>query len=171
MRRVEARLISSPKSLQCASRFRQTKLPRHQTVLDPAIPTGEKRSVVQLLGSFGELALSLALVDSYRTVTFAAMRRTKEIAIRIALGARPAQILWLVLHQSVKPVLAGLLLGVPLAIAASGVVRSLLFQVHMSDPVTYTVISLVLLGTALIAAYVPARRGSNISAAIALKYE
>jgi putative ABC transport system permease protein len=133
--------------------------------------TGEERSLAQLLGSFGLLALSLTLVGLYGTVSFAVARRTKEIAIRIALGAPPARVLWLVLYQSVKSVLAGLILGVPLAIAASGVLRSLLFQVHASDPITYIVISSVLLGTALIAAYVPARRGSNISAAIALKYE
>ena len=70
-----------------------------------------------------------------------------------------------------KSVLAGLILGVPLAIASSRVLRSLLFQVRASDPVTYIVISVVLLGTALIAAYLPARRGSNISPAVALKYE
>lgn len=133
--------------------------------------TGEERSLTQLLGSFGLLALLLTLVGLYGTVSFAIARRTKEIAIRIALGARPAQVLWLVLSQSVKPALVGLILGVPLAIAAAGVLGSLLFQVHTSDPLTYIVISLVLLGTALIAAYVPARRGSNISAAIALKYE
>ena len=133
--------------------------------------TGEERSLAQLLGGFGLLALLLTLVGLYGTVSFGVARRTKEIAIRIALGARPAQVLWLVLHQSVKPVLVGLLLGVPLALAVSGILRSLLFEVRASDPVTYIVISAVLLGTALIAAYVPARRGSNISAAIALKYE
>ncbi len=133
--------------------------------------TGEERSLVQLLGTFGLLALSLTLVGLYGTVSFAVARRTKELAIRIALGARPAQVLWLVLWRSVKPVLAGLILGVPLAIAASRVLRSLLFQVRASDPLTYGVICAVLLGTALIAAYVPARRGSNISAATALKYE
>ena len=133
--------------------------------------TGEERSLAQLLGSFGLLALSLTLVGLYGTVSFAVVRRTKEIAIRMALGAQPARVLWLVLYQSLKSVLLGLILGVPLAIAASGVLRSLLFQVHASDPVTYIVITVVLLGTALIAAYVPARRGSNISPAVALKYE
>jgi predicted permease len=133
--------------------------------------TGEERSLAQLLGSFGLLALSLTLVGLYGTVSFAVVRRTREIAIRMVLGAQPARVLWLVLYQSLKSVLAGLILGIPLAIAASGVLRSLLFQVHASDPVTYIVISFVLLGTALIAAYVPARRGSNISPAVALKYE
>jgi len=133
--------------------------------------TGEERSLAQLLGSFGVLALLLTLVGLYGTVSFAVARRTKEIAIRIALGARPEQVLWLVLGQSVKPVIAGLILGVPLALACSGVLRGLLFRVHASDPVTYLIISAVSLGTALIAAYVPAKRGSNISAATALKYE
>ncbi|HET9306040.1 MAG TPA: ABC transporter permease [Candidatus Sulfotelmatobacter sp.] len=133
--------------------------------------TGEERSLAQLLGSFGLLALSLTLVGLYSTVSFAVARRTKEIAIRIALGAQPSQVLRLVLGQSVRPVVTGLILGIPLAVAASGVLRSLLFQVHASDPVTYIVISAVLLGTALFAAYVPARRGGNISAATALKYE
>ena len=133
--------------------------------------TAEERSLAQLLGSFGLLALVLTLVGLYGTVSFAVARRTKEIAIRIALGARPVGVLWLVLYQGVRSVLAGLILGVLLAIAASGVVRSLMFHVHASDPVTYIAISAVLLGTALIAAYLPAHRGSNISPAIALKYE
>ena len=133
--------------------------------------SGEERSLAQLLGSFGLLALSLTLVGLYGTVSFAVVRRTKEIAIRMALGAQPARVLWLVLYQSVKSMLLGLLLGVPLASAASGVLKSLLFQVRASDPVTYIVISIVLIGTALIAAYIPARRGSNISHATALKYE
>jgi predicted permease len=133
--------------------------------------TAEERSLAQLLGSFGLLALSLTLVGLYGTVSFAVVRRTREIAIRIALGARPARVLWLVLYQSLKSVVAGVILGVPLAIAFSAVLRSLLFQVHASDPVTYIAVSAALLATALISAYFPARRGSNISPAIALKYE
>jgi ABC-type lipoprotein release transport system permease subunit len=89
----------------------------------------------------------------------------------MALGAQPARVLWLVLYESLKSVFLGLILGVPLAVAASGVLRSMLFQVHASDPITYIVITCVLIGTALMAAYVPARRGSNISPAVALKYE
>jgi len=133
--------------------------------------TGEERSLAQLLGSFGLLALLLTLVGLYGAVSSAVVRRTREIAIRIALGALPARVLWLVSYQSMKSVLAGLILGVPLAIAASRLLRSLLFHVRASDPVTYIVVSVVLLGTALIAAYLPARRGSNISPAVALKYE
>ena len=133
--------------------------------------SGEERAMAQLLGSFGLLALVLTLVGLYATVSFAVVRRTREIAIRIALGARPVRLLWLLLYQSVKSVLTGLILGVPLAIAASVVLRKMLFQVHGADPGTYIVITLVLLGTALIAAYVPARRGRNVSPADALKYE
>jgi predicted permease len=133
--------------------------------------TGEERSLAQLLGSFGLLALSLTLVGLYGTMSFAVVRRTKEIAIRIALGAQPARVVWLVLWQSLKSVVVGLILGMPLAIAASGVLRSLLFHVHASDPVTYIAITSVLLGTAVLAAYSPARRGSKISPATALKYE
>jgi predicted permease len=133
--------------------------------------TGEERSLAQLLGSFGLLALLLTLVGLYGTVSFAVVRRTKEIAIRMALGAQPARVLWLVLYESLKSVFLGLILGVPLAVAASAVLRSMLFHVHASDPITYIVITFVLIGTALMAAYVPARRGSNISPAVALKYE
>ena len=133
--------------------------------------TGEERSLVQLLGSFGLLALALTLVGLYGTVSFAVARRTREIAIRIALGAKPARVLWLVLWQSLKSVVAGLILGMLLASAASRVLRSFLFHVHASDPVTYTAITFVLLGTAVLAAYIPARRGSKIDPATALKYE
>jgi ABC-type antimicrobial peptide transport system permease subunit len=133
--------------------------------------TGEERSLAQLLGSFGLLALALTLVGLYGAVSFAVVRRTREIAIRIALGALPGRVLWLVLYQSTKSVLVGLILGVPLAVAASGVLRSLLFEVRAFDPVTYVVISIILLGTALLAAYLPAQRSSNISPAVALKYE
>jgi predicted permease len=133
--------------------------------------TGEERSLAQLLGSFGLLALVLTLVGLYGTVSFAIALRTREIAIRIALGAEPARVLWLVLWQGLKSVVVGLILGMPLAVAASGVLRSLLFHVHASDPVTYIVITALLLGTAVLAAYTPARRGSKIAPAIALKYE
>jgi predicted permease len=133
--------------------------------------TGEERSLAELLGSFGLLALALTLVGLYGTVSFAVARRTREIAIRIALGAQPARVLWLVLWQSLKSVVAGLILGLLLASAASRVLRSLLFHVHASDPVTYTAITFVLLGTALLAAYTPARRGSKIDPATALKNE
>jgi len=133
--------------------------------------TGEERSLAQLLGSFGLLALALTLVGLYGAVSFAVVRRTREIAIRIALGALPGRVLWLVLYQSTKSALVGLILGVPLAVAASGVLRSLLFEVRAFDPVTYVVISIILLGTALLAAYLPAQRSSNISPAVALKYE
>jgi predicted permease len=132
---------------------------------------GEERSLAQLLGSFGLLALALTLVGLYGAVSFAVVRRTREIAIRIALGALPGRVLWTVLYQSTKSVLVGLLVGIGLAIAASGVLRSLLFEVRASDPVTYVVISAVMLGTALLAAYIPARRSSYISPAVALKYE
>ena len=133
--------------------------------------TGEERSLAQLLASFGLLALSLTLVGLYGTVSVAISRRRREIAIRITLGAKPARVLSLLLWQSLKSVLVGLILGVPLAIVASRVLRSLLFQVHASDPVTYIAITVVLLGTALLAAYIPAKRGSRIAPAIALKYE
>ena len=133
--------------------------------------TGEERSLAQLLGSFGLLAITLTLVGLYGAVSFAVVRRTREIAIRVALGALPGRVLWLLLCQSTKSVLVGLILGVPLAVTASGILRSLLFEVRAFDPVTYVVISVVLLGTALFAAYVPAQRSSNISPAVALKYE
>jgi len=133
--------------------------------------TGEERSLAQLLGSFGLVALLLTLVGLYGTVSVSLARRTREIAIRIALGTQPAQVLSLVLWQSLKSVFVGLMLGVPLAIAASGVLRSLLFRVHASDPATYIAITAVLLGTASLAAYIPARRSSKIAPATALKYE
>jgi predicted permease len=133
--------------------------------------TGEERALAQLLGGFGLVALSLTLVGLYGTVSVRIARMTREIAIRIALGAQPARVLSLVLWQSLRSVFMGLILGVPVAIVASTVLRSFLFQVHASDPVTYIAITVVLLGTALLAAYMPARRSSQIAPAIALKYE
>lgn len=133
--------------------------------------TVEEHSLAQLLGSFGLLALSLTLVGLYATVSLAIARRTKEIAIRMALGAEPARVLALLLWQNLKSVFMGLIVGVPVSIAASRVLGSLLFHISPSDPVTYVAITGVLLGTAVLAAYIPARRGSKIAPAVALKYE
>lgn len=98
-------------------------------------------------------------------------RRTSEIGIRLALGARRGQVLWLILRQVFLLALAGLAVGIPIAAAAGPVVRSFLFGLSPADPVTIVVSSAVLLLVALAAGFLPARRAARLDALAALRID
>jgi putative ABC transport system permease protein len=97
--------------------------------------------------------------------------QTHEIGIRMALGARPGQVLRLVLSHGMKLALAGVILGVVGGLLLSRFLTSLLFAISPTDPVTYAAVSLFLLAMALTAAYVPARRASRVDPLVALRHE
>jgi putative ABC transport system permease protein len=122
-----------------------------------------------LLSSFAGLALLLAATGLFGVISFLVSQRTREIGIRIALGAKSVSVLMMVLKQGLRMVLIGLGLGVIGALAATGVVKSLLFGVSSTDWITFAGVSIVLLGTAVLASYLPARRAARVDPMVALR--
>ena len=122
-----------------------------------------------LLGLFGLLSLVLAAVGIYAVISFAVAARTREIGVRMALGARAADVRMLVVAQTARPVAAGVALGVVLGAVAARLLAGFLYGVSPSDPVTFAGVIALLLGCALGAAYLPARRASRIDPMTALR--
>jgi predicted permease len=124
-----------------------------------------------LLAVFGLLALILASVGIYGVVAFSVSRRTSEFGIRLALGARPSDVLRLVLGQILTLVAAGTMIGITGGLIVTRVVRNLLYGVSAVDPATFIGMPLLLLLVALMASYLPARRATKIDPMIALRCE
>ena len=131
----------------------------------------EERTISQLSSFFGLLALALASVGLYGVMAYAVARRTSEIGVRMALGARSADVRWMVLREALLLVLAGVAIGVPAALAASRLIASMLFGLTRWDPLTISAATLVLVAVAILAGYLPARRASRVSPMVALRYE
>jgi predicted permease len=132
---------------------------------------GGERSLAALLSFFGVLALSMASIGLYGTMSYAVGARTKEIGIRIALGARGRDILSMVLREALSQVAIGVIIGIPLAIAATRLLSSMLFGVTNTDPVTISIAIFMMSAVALVAGYVPARRAAKVDPMVALRYE
>jgi len=131
----------------------------------------QERLIAELTGSFGLLALLLACIGIYGLISYAVARRTHEMGIRMALGARRGSVVWLVLREALILVLIGLVIGIPLAAAAARLVTSLLFGVSPTDPAMLAATALLMLSIAVVAAYLPARRASRVDPTAALRYE
>ena len=153
--------------------------------LDPALPLFDVKTVEEhmgvslfparvaaaLLGSFGLLALLLAGVGIYGIVSYAAAQRTREIGIRMALGARRVDVLRLVAGRGMLLVGLGVCLGLVGAFALTRFMEGLLYGVSATDPITFLLVVAVLLGVALLACLIPARRATKVDPMIALRYE
>jgi putative ABC transport system permease protein len=131
----------------------------------------ERRLIMTLLGVFAVLALVLAAVGIYSVMSYTVGQRTHEIGVRIAIGADRRDVMRLVLRQTLWLASTGLIVGVLAALALTRLMRTLLFEVEPTDPVTLAVVFVVLIGVATLAGYVPGRRASRVDPIVALRYE
>ena len=131
----------------------------------------QERLFAQLTSVFGLLALVLAMIGLYGTMAYSVTRKTHEIGIRMALGAKPADVLRMVVRQGITLTLIGLALGVVVALGVTRLITSMIFGVKPYDPLTFIAVAAVLVVVALFACYIPARRAMKVDPIVALRYE
>jgi len=153
--------------------------------LDANVPVIRLRSLTQLVDSsisrdilvarlstfFGILALMLACIGLYGVMSYTVSRRTREIGVRMALGAHKMQVLRMVLQEAMKLVLIGIVVGIPASLLLTRVFNSMLFGLSSSDPLSMAVVIAVLGGIATLAGLIPARRATKVDPMVALRYE
>jgi putative ABC transport system permease protein len=132
---------------------------------------GSREFNVILFGFFGITALLLAVAGVFGVMAYTVSRRTREIGVRVALGASSANVLGLILGQGMKTILIGIAIGIAGALALTRTLESMLFEVKANDPVTLIAVTLLLIAAALLASYIPARRATKVDPMVALRYE
>ncbi len=136
-----------------------------------ALSLGQPRTRAWMAGAFAAMALILAAMGIYGVTSYSVARSTQEMGIRMALGARPRQVLYRTLRGGLTMAGLGLTIGLVGSLALTRLFRNLLFAVQPADPATYIGVSALLLAVVVLAAYIPARRGARVDPAIALRWE
>ncbi|GAC1397757.1 MAG: ABC transporter permease [Pyrinomonadaceae bacterium] len=136
-----------------------------------SVPLFPARMAAIVLGSFGVLALLLAAIGIYGVMAYSVAQRTREIGIRLALGAEPRDVLKLIVGQGMILAFVGIGVGLMAAFALTRVIKTLLYNVSATDPLTFAGVPLLLLTCALLACYIPAQRAMKVDPMIALRYE
>ena len=132
---------------------------------------GSRRFNVVLVGLFGLVALLLASAGIFGVMAYSVSRRTREIGVRVAMGASSRDVLNMILNQGLRTVLIGVVIGGAGSLALTRALQSLLFGVTATDPLTFVAVTLLLIVTALLACYIPARRAAKVDPMVALRYE
>jgi ABC-type antimicrobial peptide transport system permease subunit len=131
----------------------------------------QERLFARLSAFFGVLALLLACVGLHGLMAYGVTRRTNEIGIRLALGGHSRQVLWMVLGESMWLVITGIAVGIPLTMAATRLVRGLLYGLGPADPTALLTATVIMMAVAALAGYLPARQASRLDPMVALRYE
>jgi predicted permease len=130
-----------------------------------------RRFFMLLLVVFAVLALTLAVIGIYGVISYAVTQRTQEIGIRMALGAGAAEVMKLVLRSGMTLAVIGVLIGLAGAFGLTRLLATLLFGVRPTDALTFVIVSVAVIGAALLACYIPARRATKVDPLVALRYE
>jgi predicted permease len=136
-----------------------------------SLSVADRRLTLGLMSAFALLALVLSGIGVYGVVSYSVAQRTNEIGVRLALGAQPRDILHLVVGGGLRSVLAGVGIGLAASLGLTRLMASLLYNVSPADPLTYAAVSVLLIGIALAACFVPARRATRVDPMVALRYE
>jgi predicted permease len=131
----------------------------------------QERLLATLASVFGALAAMLACIGIYGVMAYAVARRTNEIGIRVALGAEPGRVLWMVLRETLLLAAAGIAIGVPAALVLSRFTQSFLYGLKANDPAIVSAAVLALVATGLVAGYIPARRAARVDPMTALRHD
>ena len=154
------------------SQNKQNVISRPQTMNEVIAGTlATRRFSMILLDAFAAIALLLASLGLYGVISYLVGQRTYELGIRLALGAQRGDVLRLVLSHGMKMALGGVALGLVAALGLTRLMSKMLYGVSATDPITFAVIVVILIGVALLACFVPARRATKVDPLVALRYE